>query len=380
MSYRTELSPELRQKMWRMWTSGATLHEMGRALDRDNASLHQYIARRGGVSEVVQSRSPRVLSLTEREEISRGLAQGCSIRGIARHLGRAPSTISREIAKNTGKERYRATRADWRAWHNARRPKPCRLNTNPRLRIEVAAKLELNWSPEQVSGWLKRAHPTDPEMHVSTETIYRSLFIQARGALKKELVRHLRSGRVQRRGKHRVYAKSSKSIPDAVSIRERPADSDDRAVPGHWEGDLLYGANNSYIATLVERQSRFALLVPVKGRDTGNVVTALARAVRKLPVELRRSLTWDRGTEMAHHADFTIATNVKVFFCDPHSPWQRGSNENTNGLLRQYFPKTFDFNAIKAPQLQAVALQLNQRPRKTLGFLSPAEKLAEVLH
>jgi IS30 family transposase len=254
------------------------------------------------------------------------------------------------------------------------------LNTNPRLRIEVAAKLELNWSPEQVSGWLKRAHPTDPEMHVSTETIYRSLFIQARGALKKELVRHLRSGRVQRRGKHRVYAKSSKSIPDAVSIRERPADSDDRAVPGHWEGDLLYGANNSYIATLVERQSRFALLVPVKGRDTGNVVTALARAVRKLPVELRRSLTWDRGTEMAHHADFTIATNVKVFFCDPHSPWQRGSNENTNGLLRQYFPKTFDFNAIKAPQLQAVALQLNQRPRKTLGFLSPAEKLAEVLH
>jgi IS30 family transposase len=253
------------------------------------------------------------------------------------------------------------------------------LSALPRLRQEVAAKLELNWSPEQISGWLKLTYPDEPDMQVSTETIYRSLFIQARGVLKKELLKHLRSGRQQRRGKHRVYAKNSKSIPDAVSIRQRPAEVEDRAVPGHWEGDLLYGAKSSYVATLVERQSRFILLVPLKNRDSQNLVKALARQIRRLPSELRKSLTWDRGTEMSHHAHFTVATDVKVYFCDPHSPWQRGSNENTNGLLRQYLPRDLDFRSLTPSRLNQVALQLNQRPRKTLGFETPSAKLTQLL-
>src|SRR5262249_5734898 len=323
-------------------------------------------------------RSARSLSLAEREEISRGLSAGCSIRAIARQLSRAPSSISREIARNTRAWwRYRAHTSDKRAWQRALRPKQCHLARHPQLAYLVAQKLRLDWSPQQISGWLAREFGDDESMRVSHETIYKSLFIQARGVLKKELTAHLRRRRKLRHGRHYTTAGTGRGqIPDAVSIRERPAEADDRAVPGHWEGDLLAGSNNSHIATLVERKSRFVMLVKVPRKDTQAVVSALTRKVRKLPKQLRRSLTWDQGKEMASHKDFSLATNIKVYFCDPHSPWQRGSNENTNGLLRQYFPKKTDLSTHSQAHLDEVALKLNQRPRETLGFETPAATLS----
>ena len=280
------------------------------------------------------------------------------------------------MVRNGGRPLYRANEADQLAWKSALRPKTCLLATQVRLRTIVASKLILDWSPEQISGWLKRRYPSNESMRVSHETIYRSLFIQARGVLKKELIQHLRSKRLIRRSRHaRAGGQSRGQIVDAISISERPAEIEDRAIPGHWEGDLLSGIRNSHIATLVERHSRFTLLVKVPSKDTATVVAALTRHIRKLPASLRRSLTWDRGLEMAKHKSFTVDTRVNVYFCDPQSPWQRGTNENTNGLLRQYFPKKTDLSAYSQADLDKVALRLNQRPRKTLGFETPASKL-----
>jgi IS30 family transposase len=312
----------------------------------------------------------------EREEISRGVAAGESARRVAARLGRSPSTVTRELARHGGRRSYRAGEADQRAWESARRPQLCKLAGQPALRALVASKLEQDWSPEQIAGWLKARFPLDQTMRVSHETIYLSLFIQARGALRRELVAHLRRRRPLRRPRSaRRVNRGQGQIVDAVSIRERPAEADDRAIPGHWEGDLLAGAANTHVATLVERHSRFLMLVAVDGKDTGSVTRALSEHVRRLPEQLRCSLTWDRGTEMAEHARFTIATDVKVYFCDPQSPWQRGSNENTNGLLRQYLPKGTDLSKLSQPQLDTIAAKLNTRPRQTLDFKTPADTL-----
>jgi IS30 family transposase len=314
--------------------------------------------------------------MSEREEISRGLSAGASIRQIAIAIRRSPSTVSREIKRHGGPARYRAAEAESQAWDKAQRPKLCLLARHRKLQEVVARKLQLDWSPQQISGWLKVHFADDGRMRVSHETIYRSLFIQARGVLKRELLDHLRSRRVIRRAKNASTAGQARGqIVDAISIRERPAQIEDRAIPGHWEADLITGSKNSHIATLVERGSRFTMLVKVNGKDTASVVTALSKQVRKLPAELRRSLTWDRGMELAEHKRFTVATDVQVYFCDPQSPWQRGTNENTNGLLRQYFPKGTDLSQYSQADLNKIALRLNQRPRKTLGFHTPADKL-----
>ena len=373
---RAELSATQRADIWCRWKAGQSLHEIGRAFGQGHASIHLLLSHHGGIVPVARRRSLLALTLPEREDISRGIASGSSIRKIAQLLDRAASTVSREVARHGGRPDYRANEADAQAWKSALRPKPCLLAIHEKLQKIVASKLILDWSPEQISGWLKTQYPNDESMRVSHETIYRSLFIQARGALKKELVGHLRSKRRIRRSQHSgVSGQSRGQIIDAISIRERPAEIEDRAVPGHWEGDLLSGSGNSHIVTLVERHSRFTTLIKVPSKDTAVVVAALTRHARKLPAVLRRSLTWDRGLEMAKHKTFTVATNVKVYFCDPQSPWQRGSNENTNLLLRQYFPRGTDLSAYSQAQLDQVALRLNQRPRKTLGFQTPASRL-----
>jgi IS30 family transposase len=338
------------------------------------------VAGRGGIAPELRQRAAGALTREERESISRGLAARDTVRAIAQTLGRAPSTVSREIIRNGGLDAYRAVEADAAAWSRARRPKPCKLARVPRLRAVVATKLAAKWSPVQIAGWLVSAYPDDPTMHVSHETIYRSLFVQARGVLKRELTAHLRTRRRMRRSKRATTKGQTRGqIVDAVSIAERPASIEDRAIPGHWEGDLLSGAHNSHIATLVERTSRYVQLVRVAGKDTTTVVSALIRAVRRLPDGLMETLTWDRGLEMAQHARFSVATDVAVYFCDPQSPWQRGTNENTNGLLRQYFPDGTDLNRITQRQLDAVARELNTRPRKTLQFRTPAAILAEAV-
>lgn len=376
MQRRWKLSSAQRADLWSRWKAGQSLHAIGRALGKDKQVIHFLLARHGGIAPPVRRRSRRALTLAEREEISRGIASGCSMRVIAQHLSRASSTVSREVARHGGRAQYRANEADSQAWQSALRAKACRLALHEKLRTLVASKLMQDWSPEQISGWLKRQYPDDESLRVSHETIYRTLFLQARGALKQELVRHLRSQRRIRRSRHSsIHGHSQGRIVDAVSIRERPAEVEDRALPGHWEGDLLRGARNSHVATLVERHSRFCMLVKVPGKDTATVVAALSQHVRQLPATLRRSLTWDRGLEMAQHKSFTMATEVQVYFCDPQSPWQRGSNENTNGLLRQYLPKKTDLSCYSQSELDEIALRLNQRPRKTLGFQTPADKL-----
>src|SRR6267143_1456507 len=336
------LSAEQKLDVWRRWKAGQTLHEIGRAFGKDHNSIRCLVSRHGE---------------------------------IAKSLERPGSTVSREVARHGGRPAYRASQADGEAWESALRPKRCLLSRHVKLRNIVASKLILDWSPKQISGWLKTQYPRDESMRVSHETIYRSLFIQARGVLKKELLEHLRSKRRIRRSQHsRIFKDGRGQIPEAISIRERPAEVEDRAIPGHWEGDLLRGSGNSHIATLVERHSRFVMLINVPSRDTAEVVGALSNHVRKLPATMRRSLTWDRGLEMAKHKDFTVATDVKVYFCDPQSPWQRGSNENTNGLLRQYFPKGTDLSVHSQAYLNKVARQLNERPRETLQFETPAER------
>ncbi|HJT50566.1 MAG TPA: IS30 family transposase, partial [Nitrosospira sp.] len=352
--------------MWERWRQGESLQHIAQLFDRNHSSIQRILAETGGIRPAKRCRSRLALTSSEREEISRSIVAGTSIRTIATSLGRAPSTISREIKRNGGRVCYRANQADTRAWDRARRPKRCRLAESPGLADIVAEKLRLQWSPEQIAGWLKKAYPGDEAHHVSHETIYRSLYIQARGALKKELLEHLRRTRAMRRSRHHTMKTEDHGrISDAVSISERPATAEDRAVPGHWEGDLLFGSHNSQIVTLVERQTRYVMLVKVTGKDTETVVNALIQHAMKLPQELYKSLTWDRGKELADHKRFKLATDIQVYFCDPQNPWQRGSNENTNGLLRQYFPKGLDLSNYSQGQLDAVANRLNGRPRKT---------------
>jgi len=361
--------------MWDRWQKGESLEKIAQLFDRSHGSVARILLQSGGIRPPRRIRSHRTLSLAEREEISRGVVAGRSLRSIAAALNRAPSTISREIYRNGGRQQYRANVADQAAWDRAHRPKICKLTQNPALARIVASKLQLEWSPRQIAGWLKHTYPDDETYHVSHETIYRTLFIQARGALKKELLQHLRRTRRMRRSRHHTQKTEDRGqITDIVSIRERPAEAEDRAVPGHWEGDLLFGSKNSQIATLVERHSRYVLLARVKSKDTETVINALIKQAHKLPRELYKSLTWDRGKEMADHKRFTVDTNIQVYFCDPKSPWQRGSNENTNGLLRQYFPKGMDLSNVHQNRLNAVARRLNERPRETLNFETPAER------
>ena len=380
MKYRTRIYYTETDKalMWERWRQGESLQAIAELFDRNHSAIGGILARTGGLRPLPRTRAASALKLSEREEISRGVMAGRSMRTMARSLRRAPSTVSREIARNGGRRTYRASEADALAWQRARRPKRCKLAQNRALARIVAEKLRLQWSPYQVAGWLKRTYPQDETHQVSHETIYRTLFIQARGALKKELLQHLRRTRVMRRSRHHTQKTSDHGrITGTVSIRERPAEAEDRAVPGHWEGDLLFGSHNSQIATLVERKTRYLMLVRVASKDTETVIDALIEQARKLPRELYRSLTWDRGKEMADHQRFSLATDVKVYFCDPQQPWQRGSNENTNGLLRQYFPKGMDLSDIHQNQLNAIARPLNERPRQTLGFETPAERFGQ---
>ncbi len=382
MKYRTRIYYTESQKalMWERWKEGWTLHQIGHLFDRAHTSVHKILAETGGFRPPQRRRNAKALTLAEREEVSRFLAEGWSLRWIASKLGRAPSTISREMARHGGRDTYRAVQAEDAAWDRARRSKPCKLVENRSLAKIVSDKLRLLWSPEQIAGWLKHTYPSDQSLHVSHETIYRSLFIQARGALKKELLVHLRRTRGMRRSRHHTQKTDIHGkIVDAVSISERPGSAEDRAVPGHWEGDLFFGSHNSQIATLVERQTRYVMLVKVANKDTQTVVDALIKNARKLPQELYKSLTWDRGKELASHKRFTLATDIQVYFCDPRSPWQRGSNENTNGLLRQYMPKGIDISSYSQAKLNAVARQLNERPRKTLGYQTPAQKFDETV-
>ena len=365
-----------RTEMWDRWQRGESLRAIGRAFGKPSSSIYYQLSPHGGIRPAPRRRSRLALTLSEREEISRGIVAQRSIRTIASFLGRSPSTVSREVRRNGGYDRYRAAAADARAWARAHRPKRCKLAKHPPLRRAVARKLRLNWSPEQVAGWLKRVHPGEGSYQVSHETIYRSLFVQARGVLKKELLQHLRTKRTNLRSKHiGQKGEGQGQIKDIISISERPASVEDRAVPGHWEGDLITGSKNSYIATLVERHTRYVMLAKVTGKDTQTVVSALIKQAKKLPAELYKSLTWDRGKELSDHRRFSLETDIDVYFCDPRSPWQRGSNENTNGLLRQYFPKGTDLSVYSQADLNRVARQLNERPRKTLGFETPAEKI-----
>jgi IS30 family transposase len=386
MKYRTRIyyADSDKELMWDRWQKGESLGSIARLFDRHHSSVQRILAESGGIRPPARRRSRRALTLSEREEISRGVAAGQSLRWIAASLGRAPSTVSREIKRNGGRRRYRANKADQAAWDRAHRRKTCKLAENRALARIVAEKLQLEWSPDQIAGWLKSTYPDDEHYQVSHETIYKSLFIQARGALKKELLQHLRKPRAMRRSRHHTQKTTDHGrISNTVSIRERPAEIEDRAVPGHWEGDLLCGSNNSQIATLVERQTRLVMLVRVPSKDTKTVINALIKQAHKFtprargPRELYKSLTWDRGKEMADHERFSLDTDIKVFFCDPQSPWQRGSNENTNGLLRQYFPKGMDLSNIHQNRLNAVARRLNERPRKTLEYRTPAERFAQ---
>jgi IS30 family transposase len=377
MKYRTRIyyTEEQKTVMWDRWQKGDSFHAIARLFDRNHSSIAGILARTGGIRPPQRMRSRLALTLAEREEISRGVVAGQSIRSIADSLGRAPSTVSREISRNGGRRRYRANQADQAAWDRAHRPKRCKLAKNRALAWIVAQKLKQLWSPEQIAGWLKRTYPDDDNKQVSHETIYRSLYVQARGVLKKELIQHLRTQRTMRRSRHgNRSGEGQGQIKDMITISERPASVEDRAVPGHWEGDLLAGSNNTHIATLVERHTRYVMLAKVANKDTATVVNALIKQSKKLPRELYKSLTWDRGKEFSDHKRFSLATDIDVYFCDPQSPWQRGSNENTNGLLRQYFPKGTNLSGHSQAKLNAVARQLNGRPRKTLDFETPAER------
>lgn len=371
----------IEERVWELWVKGRSARAIARQLGTSPPFVRDCVGRSGGVRPPARQRSARCLSRAEREEISRGLARGESFRAIGRALGRPHTTVSREVERNGGRERYRSQPADQAAWERARRPKPSKLRLNPRLRAMVAERLALKWSPQQISGWLRRTYPDDSAMQVSHETIYLSLFVQSRGVLRRELCAHLRRGqRLRRPRKQRPKHQGQGKIPGRVMISERPAEVGDRAVPGHWEGDLLLGRRPSGIATLVERSTRYCQLIALpEGQSAEAVRDALIRSIGQLPKQLRRSLTWDQGSEMKEHLNFTVASGVKVYFCDPRSPWQRGSSENTNGLLRQYLPKRSDLGEVTQAELDRVAAELNGRPRETLGWMTPAERLAEVL-
>jgi IS30 family transposase len=380
MKYRRRIyyNSAQRAEIWDRWQRGESMSSIGRVFDRESGSVFSVISPTGGIRPPDRKRRPSALSHIEREEISHGLSIKQSLRTIARHLKRAPSTISREVNRNGGTKNYRATISDEAAWDRALRPKMCKLACYPSLAHAVSIKLQRKWSPEQIAGWLKRTYPEEVSKQVSHETIYRSLYIQARGVLKKELLEHLRAKRTIRRSKHASLKRNGLGqIKNAVSISERPASVEDRAVPGHWEGDLIGGSKNSYIATLVERKSRYVMLAKVANKDTDSVISALIKQSKRLPKELYKSLTWDRGKELADHPRLTLATDVDVYFCDPRSPWQRGSNENTNRLLRQYLPRGTDLSVHSQAKLSAIARQLNERPRKTLQYQTPAEMFAQ---
>lgn len=375
---RPGMSKPEKEEVWERWCSGESFSKIGRAVNKPPGSIFTFLQKYGGIRPQKKKRSCRSLSFTEREEISRGIAANLSLRQIARNLNRSPSTICREIKRHGGISKYRALKAEERALVFAQRPKPCKLKLFPQLQRIVSKKLSLKWSPEQIAGWLKRMYPMDPTMQISHETIYRSLFVQSRGALKKELIQYLRTKRKMRQSKQfNTKGVTRGRIIDGISIKNRPSEIEDRTVPGHWEGDLIAGSKNSHIATLVERLSRFTMLVKVEGKDTISVTSALAKQLKQLPENLRKTLTWDRGMELACHQKFTVATNVRVYFCDPQSPWQRGTNENTNGLIRQYLPKKTDLSVHSQDELDLIADQLNQRPRKILRFLTPSETLWE---
>ena len=366
--------------LWSRWQRGETAVEISAGLGCHKGTISWYVDRAGGFAPRPRRRAARHLTLADREEISRGVATKESVRSMARRLGRPPSTISREIDRHGGRAHDRASVADAAAWARARRPKRCHLATNGRLRRLVEDKLRADWSPEQIAVWLTQTYPEDPTLHVSHETIYQALYVQARGALKRALVAHLRQRRAYRRPRAAAHAvRGPGRLVGTISIAERPPSADSRAVPGHWEGDLLVGKVGTQIATLVERHSRFVVLVRLPTADSTTVVDALARRIQRLPAALRQSLTWDQGKEMAQHARFTVATDLQVYFCDPHSPWQRGSNENTNGLLRQYYPKGTDLSVVTQRQLDAVARKLNTRPRQTLDWRTPAQALDAAL-
>jgi IS30 family transposase len=374
------LSAAGKKELWERWRAGESISDIARALQKPPGSIHGVLAATGGFSPPERRRRGGALTLVEREEISRGLAAGDPMRAIGARLGRCASTVSREVERNGGRRNYRAHKAEEKAWERARRPKRCLLATNDRLCDVVAKKLKEDWSPEQISGWLKKRYPDDEAMRVSHETIYRTLFVQTKGLLKRELLAHLRSGRMMRKGRHASTAGQPRGqIKEAVSIRERPQEAEDRAVPGHWEGDLLPGSRNTHVATLVERSSRFVMLVRVEGKDTESVVAALGEQIRRLPTAMMATLTWDRGPEMAAHKMFTVATDVSVYFCDPKSPWQRGTSENTNKLLRQYLPRRTDLSVYDQADLDLIALKLNTRPRKTSGYETPAATLARTV-
>lgn len=368
------MSEAERAQLWQRWRAGESMEGIARALGRWRLGIRGVLYREGGYSPATRRRAAHQLTLSEREEISRGISAQRSLRCIAKQIGRAVSTVSREIARNGGADRYRASQAESAAWKRGQRPKRCLLQQNLRLCRCVARGLQRQWSPEQIARGLEQQYPNDHSMRVSHETIYRSLFVQSRGVLKKELLQHLRTARRLRHARHTSATQRTRGqLIDAIAITERPAEVEDRAVPGHWEGDLIIGSGSSYIATLVERHSRFVMLVKVPNKQTTVVVKALSRKMLKLPAQLRRSLTWDRGKELANHKDFTIATDARVYFCDPYSPWQRGSNENTNGLLRQYFPKGTDLSVHSQAHLNMIAKRLNQRPRETLNWRTPAQ-------
>jgi IS30 family transposase len=375
-----QITDEERAQIAALVAEGAPFWKINDEISRSRWAVARAIRRAKRPSPPERKRSPLRLSLEEREEISRGLAAGESFRAIAERVGRNASTVCLEVNNNGGRARYRAATADRAALRRARRPKVCKLATNVLLAEIVEDKLERRWSPQQISGWLARRFPDRPELQVSHETIYLSLYIQARGALRRELTQHLRTRRANRRPRGYSPMNGQGQLRGTVHISERPPEANDRAVPGHWEGDLVFGKGMSAIATLVDRQSRFVMLVPLPDGHTAPVVAdALAAKITELPEQLRRSITWDHGKEMARHADFTVATGVPVYFCDPRSPWQRGSNENTNGLLRQYLPKKTDLHTISAEQLDDIAAELNERPRQTLDFQSPSEALTAAL-
>jgi len=381
VSYQPGMTAEWKLSIWPLWRQGQTLSQIGRSIGKHPASVFEVLKTNGGYSPRIQSRSGRHLTLAQREDIFRGLAEGKSYRTIATAINSSASTVCREINRNGGAKRYRPSAADCNAWRRAKRPKIMKLEENRALKNKVESLAKKKWSPEQIAGWLQENYPGNKKMHVSHETIYRSLFLQARGGLRKELKAHLRSARVMRQSRSNNFRGSARGgIIDGVSISKRPPEVMDRAIPGHWEGDLISGSKNSHVATLVERQSRYTLIVKLKGKDTKSVVSALKKRVNKLPTELKKSLTWDRGMELADHKTFTISTKMDVFFCDPHSPWQRGTNENTNRLIRQYLPKKTDLSQHKQSDLNKIARELNERPRKTLGYKTPAEFLYKVLH
>jgi IS30 family transposase len=374
------LSAAEQDEVWGRWRRGESLRLIARRLGKRGPSVRAFVLQTGGVQKHPPRRALRCLSMAEREEISRGVAAGEPCRQIAARLGRASSTVSRELARNGGRHRYRAQAADAAAFRRAQRPKPAKLILEPRLRAVVEAKLSLRWSPQQIAGWLPLAYPQDPVMRVSHETIYLSLFIQSRGALRRELQRCLRTGRAMRYPRGKRLPQGRGQLRDTLHISQRPPEVADRAVPGHWEGDLVFGRRPSAVGTLVERHSRYVLLFPLpEGVTARQVRPALTAAVLRLPQQLRRSLTWDQGREMAEHLQFTIDSGVQVYFCDPRSPWQRGTNENTNGLLRQYLPKSGDLRQLDQTALDAIAAELNGRPRQTLGFKTPSQALAETL-